>query len=63
MKDHLMYQVHVVTSKGNQIPIGPKFSTKPAAEQLCYMTRHAIATDRLHGWHEPTVVTLIAVEN
>jgi hypothetical protein len=63
MNDHLMYQVNVLDAKGRQIPIGPKFSTKPAAEQLAYMTRQAIATDRLHGWHEPTVVTLIAVEN
>jgi hypothetical protein len=57
-----MYQVHV-TAKNAQIPIGPKFSTKPAAEQLAYMTNKAVAEGRIHGWADATVVTLIPVEH
>jgi hypothetical protein len=58
-----MYQVQVTTKRGNQLPIGPKFSVKGAAEQIAYMTRMAISTGRIHGWQDPIVVTLIPVEN
>lgn len=57
-----LYQVHV-TSKNTQIPIGPKFSTKAAAEQLAYMTNKAIVGGKVHGWADATVVTLIPVEH
>jgi hypothetical protein len=61
MKQQL-FQVHV-TSQNTQIPIGPKFSTKPAAEQLAYMTNKAVAEGRIHGWADATVVTLIPTEH
>jgi len=54
-----LYQVHVTTSKGNQLPVGPKFSTKPAAEQIAYYLNKAVTEGKIHGWHDATVVTFI----
>lgn len=54
-----MYQVYVVTAKGNQRAVGPKFGEKQAAEQFIFSLRAAISNGRITGWHDPEIVTLI----
>lgn len=55
----LMFQVHVVNARGKVIPVGPRVSEKGFAEQLLSDIKTHISAGRLHGWADPTVVTLL----
>lgn len=54
-----LHQVYVLTAKGEHKAVGPRVSAKGFAEQLASSIRMAISMGRIHGWSDPTVVTLI----
>jgi hypothetical protein len=51
-----LWQVHVTTEAGVQIPVGPAMDSSDGCMPLVEQLNKYVATGKLHGWHDAVVL-------